>query len=62
MKKAKYVIMNSDNEYFVKINKLNKAVFTNDKNKALEVEFSETENLIPIIELYNKTTVVAEQA
>lgn len=61
MKKAKYIIVNSKDEYFVEINKLNEIVFTKDKDKATQVEFSDTEDLIPLIELYSGKTSIIEE-
>ena len=61
MKKAKYVLVNSKDEYFVEINKLNKGVFTKDKKEARKMFYSDTEDLIPYLEKQNGVTIMAEQ-
>ena len=53
MREAQYVILNSRDEYFTKISKLNKALFTSNKKEAAKMNYDETQELIPLIKLYN---------
>ena len=50
MEKAKYVIINSDNKYFVEILSNNKIAFDKDKTEAREVDWEEGQELISYIE------------
>ena len=61
MEKSKYILINSDNEYFVEISKVNKVMFTKDLAEATQVPHSDTQELIPIIEMYTGKTVISEQ-
>lgn len=61
MKKAKYIIVNSEGKYFVKISEQNKIVFTQNKREATEMYYSDTQDLIPIIELYDGHIAIAEE-
>lgn len=61
MKKAEYVIINYDEEYFVEISKQNKIVFTKNINEATKLGYSDAEELIPLIEHYTGSVAIAEQ-
>lgn len=58
--KAKYVIINSEEKYFVKILRDNSILFTNVKEEATQIDWEETQDLIPIIELYDGHVCMAE--
>ena len=55
-----YIIVNSNVEYFVEINKVNKMVFTNNKEEATKVSYADAEELISLIE-FNGYVVEAER-
>lgn len=60
MAKARYIIINSEDNYFVEINAINKIVFTKDKKEATTMDYSDTEELIPLIEQYSGHVAMAE--
>lgn len=60
MEKAKYIIINSEDNYFVKINEMNKIVFTKNEQEATQVTYDESQELIPLIELYSGHVAQAE--
>ena len=62
MKKAKYVIIliSSGDSYFVEISKTNKITSTRDIGEATKMDYSDAEELIPLIELYSGHVAIAE--
>ncbi|MDF2880198.1 MAG: adenylate cyclase [Clostridiaceae bacterium] len=61
MKKAQYIIINSNNDYFLRIAENNSIVFAKDKELATVVSFEDSEALIPLIKLYSGQIASAEQ-
>lgn len=60
MKKAKYRIVDSQERYFVKISEQNKIIFTKNADEAAKMDYSETEDIIPLIEQYSGHVATAE--
>lgn len=60
MKKAQYVIVDSHERFFKEITKQNKILFTKDREQATQMDYSDAEELIPLIELYSGCVAVVE--
>lgn len=60
LRKAQYVIIDSKDRYFKEISKLNKIVYADSIEEATKMDFSDTEELIPLIEHYTGCVAVAE--
>jgi hypothetical protein len=59
-RKAQYVIVDSKGRYFKEISKLNKIVYADNMEEATKMDFSDTEELLPLIEHYTGCVAVAE--
>ena len=61
MSNAQYVVVNSNGEYFVKMNEQLKIIFTKNIEEAAKMDNYEAKNLIPIIAFRTGLTCVLEQ-
>lgn len=60
--KAQYIIINSEDKYFVKILENNSILFTDKKDEATKMDWNDSQELIPIIESKTGHICMAENA
>lgn len=60
LRKAQYIIVDSKGRYFKEISKQNKIVYADSVEEATKMDFSDTEELLPLIEHYTGCVAVAE--
>lgn len=58
--KAQYVIIDSKDRYFKEISKLNNIIYADNIEDATKMDYSDVEELIPLIEHYSGCVAIAE--